>query len=77
MAGTLAFVDVTVLPMDRDRVLTGQTVIIRDGRIAAIGPKASVKIPADAQRIDGRGKFLMPGRPRCTHTCSVRRSRRS
>ena len=60
-AGTFAFVDVTVQPMDRDRVLTGQTVIIRDGRIAAIGPTASVKIPAEAQRIDGRGKFLMPG----------------
>ena len=60
-AGTFAFVDVTVLPMDRDRVLTGQTVIVRDGRIAALGPTASVRIPADAQRIDGRGKFLMPG----------------
>ena len=30
--GTYAFVDVTVLPMDRERTLTGQTVIIRDGR---------------------------------------------
>ena len=60
-AGTFAFVDVSVLPMDRDRVLAGQTVVVRDGRITALGPSASVRVPADAQRIDGRGKFLMPG----------------
>jgi imidazolonepropionase-like amidohydrolase len=60
-AGTFAFVDVSVLPMDRDRVLTRQTVVVRDGRITALGPSASVRVPADAQRIDGRGKFLMPG----------------
>jgi imidazolonepropionase-like amidohydrolase len=47
--------------MDRDRVIAGQTVIVRDGRIAELGPVASVRVPADAQRIDGRGKFLMPG----------------
>jgi len=60
-AGAYAFVDVSVLPMDRDRVLTGQTVVVRDGRIAALGPSSSVRVPADAQRIDARGKFLMPG----------------
>jgi len=60
-AGTFAFVDVSVLPMDRDRVLSGQTVLVRDGRITAVGPSASVQVPPDAQRIDGRGKYLMPG----------------
>ena len=60
-AGTFAFVDVSVLPMDRDRVLSGQTVLVRDGRITAVGPSASVRVPPDAQRIDGRGKYLMPG----------------
>ena len=59
--GTYAFVDVTVLPMDRERALTGQTVLVRDGRIAAVGPSASVRVPDDAQRIDAKGKFLMPG----------------
>src|SRR5688500_14118837 len=33
----VAFVDVNVVPMDRERVLERQTVIVRDGRIAAIG----------------------------------------
>ena len=59
--GTVAFVNVSVLPMDRERVLSGQTVIVRDGRITEIGPVASVRVPADAQRIEGRGRFLMPG----------------
>src|SRR5687767_12813321 len=55
-----AFVGVTVIPMDRERVLTNQTVVVRNGRIASVGT-ARANIPAGAVRIDGRGKFLMPG----------------
>src|SRR4051812_48422960 len=58
---TAAIVDVTVVPMDRSRVIEHQTVVVRDGRIAQIGATSSVAVPAGAQRIDGRGKFLMPG----------------
>jgi len=57
----VAFVDVTVVPMDRERFLPHQTVLTSDGRIAAIGPVHSVHVPKDTQRIDGRGRFLMPG----------------
>lgn len=56
-----AFTEVTVLPMDGDRHLMGQTVVVQGGRITAMGPSASVRVPAGATRIDGRGKFLMPG----------------
>ena len=59
--GTTAFVDVTVVPMDRERVIAHQTVIVRDGRIVALGATASTTVPAGATRIDGRGKYLMPG----------------
>src|SRR5262245_21995837 len=59
--GSLAFVDVSVVPMDRPQVLQHQTVIVRQGRIAAVGDTKSVRIPDGAVRIDGRGKFLMPG----------------
>jgi imidazolonepropionase-like amidohydrolase len=58
---TTAFVDVTVIPMDRDRTLANQTVIVHDGRITAIGPTSSTQVPNDALRIDARGKFLTPG----------------
>jgi imidazolonepropionase-like amidohydrolase len=55
------FVNVSVVPMDQERVLPGQTVLVRDGRIVAVGPAAGIAIPAGTTRIDGRGKFLMPG----------------
>lgn len=57
----VAFVNVNVVPMDRERVLAGQTVIVRDGRIAEMGLAGKIKVPAGALKIDGRGKYLMPG----------------
>ena len=56
---TVAFVGVNVIPMDKERVLMNQTVIVRDGIIFEIGSK--VKIPKDALKIDGMGKYLIPG----------------
>ena len=61
IAQVTAFVGVNVIPMDRDRVLRDQTVIVLDGRIAEIGPARSVVIPEGAQRVDGKSKYLMPG----------------
>lgn len=60
-ASTTAFVNVTVLPMNSERTLANQTVIVKGDRIAEVGPAVSVQIPADAQRIGGAGKFLIPG----------------
>jgi imidazolonepropionase-like amidohydrolase len=57
----VAFTDVNVIPMDRQRVITGQTVIVRGDRIEAVGPARSTSVPAGATRIDGRGKYVMPG----------------
>jgi imidazolonepropionase-like amidohydrolase len=57
----LAFVDVSIVPMDADHVLEHKTVLIRGDRIAAFGPAASTPIPDGATRIDGHGKWLMPG----------------
>ena len=56
-----AFVNVNVIPMDRERVLTDQTVIVRDGIITAIGSAKKIKVPKDAVRVDGTGKYLIPG----------------
>lgn len=57
-----AFVDVNVVPMDSERELLHQTVLVRDGRIEAFGPVANVVVPADALRIDGGGtRYLLPG----------------
>lgn len=58
-AQTVAFTNVNVIPMDKERVLQNQTVLVKDGIIFEIGKK--VKIPKDVQIIDGRGKYLIPG----------------
>jgi len=56
-----AFVNVNVIPMDQERVLKEQTVVVRDGRIAEIGAVNRVKVPSGAFVVDGRDKFLIPG----------------
>jgi imidazolonepropionase-like amidohydrolase len=60
-SNTVAFVNVNVIPMDHEAVLNRQTVIVRDGLIAEIGDARKIKIPSGAQRIEGTGKFLIPG----------------
>lgn len=56
-----AFVDVSVVSVDREGVLPHQTVVVRDGRIAEIAPSARVKLPQDCFVIDGRHRYLIPG----------------
>lgn len=58
---TVAFTNVTVIPMDRERTIADQTVIVRGDRIVSVSPAASARIPAGATRIEGKGKFLLPG----------------
>lgn len=60
-AQIVAFVNVNVVPLDAERVLAGQTVIIERGLIKTIGDAKKVRIPKEAQRIDGAGKYLIPG----------------
>ena len=55
------FVDVSVVPMDRDTVLAHQDIFVVDGRIEWIGPTDTTVFPTAARRIEGRGKFLAPG----------------
>lgn len=59
--GTIAFVGVNVVPMDREHVLADQTVVVRAGRIVSVAPATAARIPAGARRIDGAGRWLMPG----------------
>jgi len=58
---TTAFVDVNVIPMTADTVEQHRTVVVRDGRIVAAGPTADVVVPPDATKIDGGGRYLVPG----------------
>jgi imidazolonepropionase-like amidohydrolase len=60
-AQTIAITNVNVIPMDKERVLMNQTVVVKDGLITDIGDAKKVKIPKGAVKIDGRGKYLIPG----------------
>jgi imidazolonepropionase-like amidohydrolase len=59
-AGTTALVGATVYPVSSPK-LDDATILFEDGRIAAIGPRARVTIPAGAQVIDLKGKTIIPG----------------
>jgi hypothetical protein len=58
---TTAIINVNVVDVRAGRVREAATVVIRDGRIAAIGPRDSVAVPATARTVDARGGFLIPG----------------
>lgn len=57
----LAITDVSVVDVDRGRTLPPRTVLVDEGRIVAIDLPGEARIPAGARRIDGRGRFLIPG----------------
>jgi len=44
-----------------DEVIEDAVIVIDGHRIAAIGPAGSVTIPADARRVDAKGKTIVPG----------------
>ncbi|MBJ6981590.1 CIA30 family protein [Luteimonas sp. MC1572] len=54
-----AFAITGVRVFDGERVLPAANVVIRDGRIAAVG--ADVAIPAGIEVVDGAGRTLLPG----------------
>ena len=56
-----AFVNVSVISMANETVLEHQTVLINDGKIVSIGPMDATKVPRKATKIDGEGKYLVPG----------------
>jgi hypothetical protein len=58
---TTAFVNVTVLPMDKEQILFDHTVLVEGDRIVAVGPSPAIEIPPDALLIDGGGRYLLPG----------------
>lgn len=55
------FEGVHVIPMTRNVVVEEQTVVVKNGKIKAMGPLGFVKIPEGAIKIRSKGKYLMPG----------------
>jgi imidazolonepropionase-like amidohydrolase len=53
--------NVTLVDVEKQRLIPGQTVVIKDDIISNIQSSKNIKIAANALIIDGKGKFLMPG----------------
>ena len=58
---TTAFVGVSVVPMDTERVLRDHTVLVEGERIVAVAPADGLAVPEGATVVDGTGRYLMPG----------------
>ena len=56
----IAFTGARIIPIAGPEIPEG-TVVIQSGKIVAVGPANSVRIPADAQQFDVKGKVVMPG----------------
>ncbi|HEX2080181.1 MAG TPA: amidohydrolase family protein [Longimicrobium sp.] len=59
--GAIAITGVTVIDGTGAPARADQTVVVQGSRIVAVGPSASVRVPAGARRIEARGKWLIPG----------------
>ena len=57
----IAITDVAVVDVEAGRIVAPRTVLVADGRIVAVDAPSNVAVPDDAQHVDGRGRFLIPG----------------
>lgn len=57
----VVFKSVNVIPMDQERVLENQDVIVSMGKIVDMGESGQVTYNDDATIVDGSGKYLIPG----------------
>jgi imidazolonepropionase-like amidohydrolase len=56
-----AFVGATVIDGTDRAPVPNAVLVVRDGRVVDVGPAGAVRIPADAERVDLRGRYVMPG----------------
>jgi len=57
----IVFQNVNLVPMTNEKIIKGQTVLVRGKRIIEIGPSKRIAVPQNARVIDGTGAYLMPG----------------
>jgi imidazolonepropionase-like amidohydrolase len=57
---TRAFVGATIITVAGPAITDG-VLVIRGGKVLAVGSRSSVSIPREAEVVEVRGKFIMPG----------------
>ena len=60
-AGRIALTGARIVTMKGDEVIPDGTVLVEGSRIAAVGPRARVEIPAGTRVVDVSGKTIIPG----------------
>lgn len=61
LLGQTYITDVTIADVEKQKLIPNQTVVITNDLISNIAKKNQIKIPENAQVIDGTGKYLIPG----------------
>jgi imidazolonepropionase-like amidohydrolase len=59
--GTIAIVGATLIDGTGGPAVPNTTILVRDGRIAELGPSGSVRVPEDARVVEASGRFATPG----------------
>src|SRR5665213_1025836 len=59
-AGDVIYEGARLIIGDASAPIENGAFVVRNGRIAAIGPKGAVKVPEDADHFDLTGKTVMP-----------------
>ena len=59
--GAMALVGARIIDGTGGAAIDAGTIVVRDGRIAAVGATSAVQIPADATRVDLAGMTIVPG----------------
>ncbi len=58
---TWAIEHARLIPSPTGAVVEDATILVRDGKVKALGPSASVRVPEGARRLDGTGGTVLPG----------------
>ncbi|MEQ1831579.1 MAG: amidohydrolase family protein [Candidatus Eisenbacteria bacterium] len=60
-AGSIALTGARIITMKGDEIIEDGTIVVTGNRIAAIGPRSQVKVPAGARVVDAAGRTITPG----------------
>lgn len=58
---SLLITGATIIDGVSDKPLSGQDLLVEDGRIQAIGPRDTLQVSAETRTVDMTGKFVIPG----------------
>src|SRR5438094_1172589 len=60
-AGIVVIQGATLINGTGNPAIRNSAIVIENGRIRDIGPRNEVRIPGNAQTVDARGKWVIPG----------------